>query len=422
MITISGAKQPQGENMSATSQSAALRQPGNLQGILLVSLGLLSTMAVVLLAPAVPSMMAAFGGPQVAAPQVIFSLTCPALCVALLSPFAGMIIDRIGRRKLLIGSLIAYPLFGTAPLYLTSLNAIIASRLGVGVAETVLMSASITMLGDFFSDHQREKFLAMNTGIASLSATLFFAVGGLLAATEWRLPYAVYGVAVLFLLAVLAFTWEPEHHHTRRELDTAAMATGPFPLFTLLAICVVTVAGGIVFMLPQIEIGVISAAHGFTSPATAGMIGAIGSVAMPVGAFTFAQLRKFEVPVPVLVVLAFVLGGAGLITMAAMNTLPLLTLGMIIHEFGCGFMLTGLMTWVLGLLTYEYRGKGTGAYFSSFFIAQPISGFLFGVVQNALHGDPLSAFYAFGTAAVVVAIVLAVVISTGVLQKTPRAA
>lgn len=395
--------------MSNISEQAAYRQPGNLQGILLVSLGLLSTMAVVLLAPAVPAMMEAFAGVHGAQQLVVFSLTCPALCVALLSPFAGMIIDRIGRRKLLIGSLIAYPVFGTAPLYLSNLTDIIISRLGVGVAETVLMSASITMLGDFFTDLEREKFLAMNTGIASLSATAFFAIGGALASHNWRMPYAVYALAVVFLLAVLAFTWEPERHHSRRELDEAVMAAGPFPFFRLLAICVVTIAGGIVFMLPQIEIGVISAAHGFKSPATAGMIGAIGSVAMPVGAFTFNQLRKRNVKVQSLVVLAFVLGGAGLITMAAMSTLPLLTLGMIIHEFGCGFMLTGLMTWVLGLLTYEYRGKGTGAYFSSFFIAQPISGFLFGVVQRALGGSPLTAFYAFGGSAILLAVLLAII-------------
>lgn len=395
--------------MSNIMKQAVYRQPGNLQGVLLVSLGLLSTMAVVLLAPAVPSMMQAFAGVPGAQQLVVFSLTCPALCVALLSPFAGMIIDRIGRRKLLIASLIAYPVFGTAPLYLSNLTDIIISRLGVGVAETVLMSASITMLGDFFSDLEREKFLAMNTGIASLSATAFFAIGGALASHDWRMPYAVYALAVVFLLAVLAFTWEPERHHSRRELDEAAMASGPFPIFRLLAICVVTIAGGIVFMLPQIEIGVISAAHGFTSPATAGVIGAIGSVAMPVGAFTFSILRKRNVKIPTLVVLAFGLGGAGLITMAAMSSLPLLTLGMVIHEFGCGFMLTGLMTWVLGLLTYEYRGKGTGAYFSSFFIAQPISGFLFGVVQHALGGSPLTAFYAFGGSAILLAVLLAII-------------
>ena len=376
---------------------------------MLVSLGLLSTMAVVLLAPAVPPMMQAFAGVQGAQQLVVFSLTCPALCVALLSPFAGMIIDRIGRRKLLVGSLIAYPVFGTAPLYLSNLTNIIISRLGVGVAETVLMSASITMLGDLFTDLEREKFLALNTGIASLSATAFFAIGGAMASHDWRMPYAAYALAMVFLLAVLAFTWEPERQHSRRELDEAVKASGSLPIFRLLAICVVTIAGGIVFMLPQIEIGVISAAHGFKSPATAGMIGAIGSVTMPVGAFTFNQLRKRNVKVQSLVVLAFVLGGAGLITMAAMSSLPLLTLGMIIHEFGCGFMLTGLMTWVLGLLTYEYRGKGTGAYFSSFFIAQPISGFLFGVVQQALGGSPLTAFYAFGGAAILLALLLAIV-------------
>lgn len=407
--------------MSNTIKQAVSRQPGNVQGILLVSVGLLSTMAVVLLAPAVPAMMQAFAGVHGAQQLVVFSLTCPALCVALLSPFAGMIIDKVGRRKLLIASLIAYPIFGTAPLYLANLTDIIISRLGVGVAETVLLAASITMLGDFFSDRDREKFLALNTGIASLSATAFFVIGGILASHDWRLPYAAYALSILFLVAVLAFTWEPQQIHSHQELSKSATASGPFPLFRLLSICAITIAGGIVFMLPQIEIGVISAAHGFTSPATAGMVGAIGSVAMPVGAFTFNFLRKHNAQVSTLVVLAFALGGLGLVLMAAMSSLPLLTFGMVVHEFGCGFMLTGLMTWTLGLLTYEYRGKGTGAYFSSFFIAQPISGFLFGIVDHAF-GGPLTAFYIFGCAAVFIAVLLAIIIATTSLTGTKTTA
>lgn len=392
--------------MSSLNNGAVQRQPGNTQGILLVSIGLLSTMAVILLAPAVPVMMHSFSHVPGFQQLVVFSLTCPALCVAIISPFIGAIIDMIGRRKMLIGALIAYPILGTAPLYLNSLTYIIISRLGVGIAEAVLLGASITMLGDFFADHQREKFLAINTAIASCSATIFFAVGGFLASHSWRAPYAVYSVAILFLIAVIAFTWEPPHHFTHKELNKIATSEGKFPFFKFFMIYIVTVAGAIVFMIPQIEIGVISAAHGFKSPAVAGLIGAVGSLAMPVGAFVFNRLRKRQIKLSSLVVIAFFLGGLGLLLMGLVSTVPLLVLGMIIHEFGCGFMLTGLMIWVLGFLTYEYRGKGTGAYFSSFFIGQPIAGFLFGFVQHKFGGDAIMSFYAFGAASIVIAGIL----------------
>lgn len=375
------------------------REAGPVQGILLVALGLLSVMAVVLLAPAIPAMQKHFAQFPDAGQWVTFSLTCPALCMALLSPFAGAVIDRLGRRRLLIASLIFYAIVGTAPLYLDSLPLIIASRLGVGLAETVLMTASLTMLGDLFHGRARERYLALNGGIASLSATAFFAIGGLLATRDWRLPYAIYGLALVFLIAVVLLTWEPPRSAQTEAADIPA-SDGKFHWVPLLAICVVTVAGGIAFMMPQINIGAITAAHGHGSPAIAGAIGAIGSIAMPVGAFVFNLLRKHRVSAPWLVILAFLLSGSGLVCLAHASTLKLLAASMMLQEFGCGFMLPGLMTWTLGLLPYELRGRGTGAYMTSFFIAQPICGFLFGVVEKAMHGQPLPATAIFGYAAI----------------------
>jgi len=385
------------------------RQAGPAQGVLLVALGLLSTMAVVLLAPAIPPMQKHFAQFPQAGQWVTFSLTCPALCVALLSPFAGAIVDRLGRRRLLIASLIFYAITGTAPLYLNSLPMIIASRLGVGLAETVLMTASLTMLGDFFHGRARERYLALNTAIASLSATAFFAIGGLLATHDWRLPYAVYATAILFLIAVVLLTWEPPRSAQTRVADIVTGNDGSFHWLPLLAICLVTVAGGVTFMLPQIQIGTITAAHGHSSPATAGMIGAIGSIAMPVGAFVFNLLRKRRISVPWLIILAFLLSGCGLLGLAHAPTLKLLAASMVLHEFGCGFMLPGVMAWTLGLLPYEQRGKGTGAYMTSFFIAQPICGFLFGVVEQAAGGRPLAATAVFGFGAIGCALLLFII-------------
>ena len=394
--------------MSAILPMPSTRQPGHLQGVLLVSLGLLSTMAVVLLAPSLPAMQHHFGDDAKTAELVTDALTFPALCVALLSPFAGAVVDRFGRRRALIASLVFYVLTGTAPLYLNTLPQIIISRLGVGIAETVLMTASVTMLGDFFQGRARERYLALNTAIASTAATLFFALGGLLAQNSWRLPYAVYFSALLFLLAVLAFTWEPERRSTIQNHATG-MVGGKFNWGALLGIGLVTIAGGITFMTPQIQLGVIVAAHGFTEPRIAGMVGAIGSLAMPVGALVFNVLRRIRVSTPWLVIMAFVLAGCGLLWMAHASDLATLIAGMVLHEFGSGFMLSGLMTWMLGLLPYELRGKGTGAYMSSFFIAQPVSGFLFGRLQVALNGNALHATAWFGAGAITAGVVLLIV-------------
>ncbi|HQS71413.1 MAG TPA: MFS transporter, partial [Novosphingobium sp.] len=75
----------------------------------------LTTMAIVLLAPIVPQLMAEFSHVPHHEYLVPMVLTLPALCVAILCPFAGILGDYFGRRKLLLASFIIYALVGVAP-------------------------------------------------------------------------------------------------------------------------------------------------------------------------------------------------------------------------------------------------------------------------------------------------------------------
>jgi MFS family permease len=81
----------------------------------------LSTMAIVLLAPILPQLLAEFSaipGYEFWVPMI---LTVPALCVALLSPVAGILGDRFGRRRLLLWSFVVYAVVGVLPVFLSSL-------------------------------------------------------------------------------------------------------------------------------------------------------------------------------------------------------------------------------------------------------------------------------------------------------------
>jgi MFS family permease len=104
----------------------------------------LTTMAVVLLAPVLPRLNGGIcpcSGPRLSVPMV---LTLPSLCVALLCPVAGLLGDRFGRRRLLLMAFVLYAQVGMAPLVLTSLWAILASRVAVGIAEALIYVLSTT--------------------------------------------------------------------------------------------------------------------------------------------------------------------------------------------------------------------------------------------------------------------------------------
>jgi len=105
----------------------------------------LPVLGAVLLVPVLPKMQDHFAAVPGAKTLVPVVLTVPALALALLAPFADVIVDRLGRVRLLVGATAVYALFGTAPLWLDSLGAIVISRMLVGIAEAAIMTCCTTL-------------------------------------------------------------------------------------------------------------------------------------------------------------------------------------------------------------------------------------------------------------------------------------
>ncbi|WP_425444584.1 MFS transporter [Streptomyces phaeoluteigriseus] len=124
---------------------------GRLPAVLLMTGSCLPVLGAVLLAPVLPRMQDHFEGVTGSAALVPLVLTVPALSLALLAPFAGVVVDRLGRKRLLVAATVLYALFGTLPLWLDSLHGILLSRVLVGVAEAVIMTACTTLIGDYYS-------------------------------------------------------------------------------------------------------------------------------------------------------------------------------------------------------------------------------------------------------------------------------
>lgn len=87
-------------------------------GIILILAAIMPVMAVISLVPVLPMLLEEFklvDGYEVLVP---IAMTIPALCVALFSPLAGAISDKMGRKPLLIIALIIYSVIGILPYFL----------------------------------------------------------------------------------------------------------------------------------------------------------------------------------------------------------------------------------------------------------------------------------------------------------------
>ena len=370
------------------------RPAGRAQALVLLLSSCLAVLGAVLLAPVLPRIEDAFAGTAGVEALTPIVLTAPALVIGLTATIAGRIVDRVGRKRLLVGALVAYAFVGTAPLWLPSLELIVASRVLVGLTEAAIMTCCTTLLADYFHGSQRDRYFGLQVVFTTVAATLFFGLGGALGAENWRTPFWLYAVSLPLAYFAARHIWQPAPQARTGRLPA-------LPWRQLAAPVGVTLLGGLVFYVLIVELSFKLDDIGVDSPATIGAVSAIASLGTAVGAFLFGRLAKFGPAT--LVPLAFGVSGLGLIGLALAPSVPLVVVTAVVTGFGNGLLLPSLLTWALGALTFEQRGRATGVWTSALFIGQFVAPLVVLGLSGALTGLT-AALAVLGAVAVVAAV------------------
>src|SRR5215213_4884196 len=252
--------------------------------------------------------------------------------------------------RLLVAALVVYAFVGTAPLWLPSLQLIVASRVLLGLTEAVIMTCCTTLLADYFHGSRRERYFGLQVVYTTVGATIFFGLGGALGATDWRTPFWLYVVSLPLAIAAAKLIWQP----APRAQAAARAELPPLPWRQLGTPVLVTLLGGLVFYVLIVQLSFKLDSIGVESTATIGAVSAIASLGTAVGAFLFGRLAKLGPAV--LVPLAFALSGVGILGLGLATALPLVIASAVVTGFGNGLLLPSLLTWALSSLGFEQRG------------------------------------------------------------------
>ena len=377
------------------------RPAGRVQALILLLSSCLSVLGAVLLAPVLPRIQDAFAdspGVKTLTPVV---LTAPALLIGLTAMIAGRIVDRVGRKRLLVGALVTYAFVGTAPLWLPSLQLIVVSRVIVGLTEAAIMTCCTTLLADYFHGRQRDRYFGLQVVYTSVSATLFFAVGGALGAQSWRAPFWLYAVSLPLAALAAKYIWQPAPRTTAASTAAGQPKLPSLPWRTLAAPVGVSLLGGMVFYTLIVELSFKLDAMGVTSTAIIGAASAVASLGTAISAFLFGRIARLgpAITVP----LAFAVSGTGLIVLGMATSVPVIIVCAVVTGLGNGLLLPALLTWALGSLSFEQRGRGTGIWTSAMFIGQFICPLAVLAIGGALSGLD-SALMLVGAVAVAAAV------------------
>lgn len=345
------------------SRAAGAQVASSRHAILLILTAVMPTMGIVALVPVLPMLLREFAAVPGSAVLVPVALTIPALCIALFSPVAGALSDRLGRKPVLLAAMLVYGLVGALPLLLKDLTAIIGARAVLGLAEAAIMTVSTAMLGDYFDGARRERWIAIQMASVSVSAILLVALGGALGELLGsRGPFLLYLVALPIAVAVAAMLFEPVHR------ASGAAGRVKLPFGTLLPVLLITVAVGVLFYTIIVQVGPILERSGVTSPARIGLAAAGTNVGVAIGSILFGRWKAHAGPRLLSAGLAVVaIGYAGA---ALAPGFAAITGFAILACIGSGLMLPNMLIWAMRRLPAAARGSGTGAWTGAFFFGQ----------------------------------------------------
>ncbi|MEP0924920.1 MFS transporter [Leptolyngbya sp. FACHB-711] len=174
--------------------------------IVLLTAGSLAVMPGAVIAPVLPQIVQ-----QLALSKTLagYLVSAHYLTVALCSPVLGILADRLGRTRVLIGSLLAFSIAGIAGAWTTSFLPMLTTRALLGAATGGIAAASLGLLAQMYPDEQaRSRAIAYASTALTLANIVYPLMSGWTGAQNWRSAFYLYGLGVPLALLALLFLRE----------------------------------------------------------------------------------------------------------------------------------------------------------------------------------------------------------------------
>ena len=328
------------------------------------------------LTAAMPAMLKTFEDVRGAALWVSMVITLPALFVVIGGPLTGFLTDRVGRKPVLVGSILLSGVAGTGAFFLDQLFAILISRALVGISIAGAMTATNALIADYFSGQERAKFMGYQSAFLGLGVIVFLPIGGFLADISWEYTFLSYLPVLLIFLPALFALREPE------------ISRSPVSLNEKIGIKIRSTQGFIfgavfVLMFSFVTIPVFLAYYMFeilnAGGTEVGLVGGLSGLMTFFGGMSYERIGR-RLSYPQMIVFGFLLFGVGFISLGLASSWMLVILGTSIIGYGLGLNIANLTTWLAHVVTPDTRGRANGIFMTMRFLAEFLGSLIFTVI------------------------------------------
>ena len=337
--------------------------------MIVFSITIVGVMGTSSIAPALPSVVRALDLTVEQAGWLIAGFAMPGI---FLSPVAGLLADRYGRKPVLVPSLLLFAAAGHGCAYAGDFETLLALRVVQGIGASSLSALNATLIGDLYHGHQRAQAMGYNGAVISAAAAAYPVIGGALALAGWRYPFVLPLLAVPSALAIALWLRNPEPSHPGglmaylrnvangvRQGRVAAVFFVGFASFTMLY-------GAKVTFLPFLLERRFEA-----SPAEIGLVFGVSAIASAAGSMCLGWITR-RVPTRrlLLVSVAAMVVGLGLIPSGP--TIPVVMMFGAIFSTGFGIAISMSQVVLADAAAAEMRGAVMALNSMMFRLAQTV--------------------------------------------------
>ncbi|GIV50133.1 MAG: MFS transporter [Candidatus Kapaibacterium sp.] len=330
--------------------------------------------------PALAAVQRTFGVSPDVAGMLLAVFTLPGL---VLTPLGGYLADRVGRRGVLVGSLLLFAAAGAAALSAERFEHLVVVRIIQGIGAASLGALNVTLISDFFDGHERVRLLGFNHSVLSIGTAILPIISGWLAGANWRLPFALPIVGVIVAAGVLLFI--PPYSHTP-AISSDAPSDGRINRLALALLLGISVATYAVLFGPflnylQERIRVLEPEGPALYERIGAMVGLM-SVATTLGALGVGRLSQ-RFPLHQLLIIACALYSAALVLFVAVPSYALLVIPTVLFGLAQALNQPVVQSLVARLASAERRGTVLSLNRSAALLGQTVGPLLFGLVYRS---------------------------------------
>ncbi|MBD1903640.1 MFS transporter [Trichocoleus sp. DQ-A3] len=175
--------------------------------LIIFTVSLITFLVLASIPPAFPKIIQALNVPPQKIGLLISVFSFPSLA---LGPVVGVFADRVGRKQILVPSLVLFGIAGTACALARDFNLLLWFLFLQGIGAASLHSLTIALISDLYSGVRRTTAIGYNTSIITASTAIYSIIGGALAVIGWYYPFLLSLAAIPVALLVWFRLKNPE--------------------------------------------------------------------------------------------------------------------------------------------------------------------------------------------------------------------